>query len=148
MMPLVYPEYEWLPWKFYKLPNNYWDNIKNHRKFMDWAEKQLGIKEKSDWYKILLQVLLFINVSVLIMSKNLREIGGSKILIHYNLSLYNLLSSVYPEFDWVSWKFRNSSASNVQFNECKSFLESAAKELDIKEPKDWYNITAEVKYCC
>jgi hypothetical protein len=48
----VFSEQEWLPWKFTVSPNGYWDDLKNHRKFLDWAEKQLNIKEKSDWYKI------------------------------------------------------------------------------------------------
>jgi hypothetical protein len=48
----VYPEYNWLPWKFVKSPNNFWDNMQNQRKFMDWASKELKIAEKSDWYKV------------------------------------------------------------------------------------------------
>jgi hypothetical protein len=48
----VYPDYEWLPWKFTKGEKNYWDNIANKRKFLDWAGKQLGVNEYSDWYSI------------------------------------------------------------------------------------------------
>ena len=48
----VYFEYEWLPWKFEACPRNYWDKVENQRKFMDWAGKELKIKEMSDWYKI------------------------------------------------------------------------------------------------
>ena len=49
----AYPEYDWLPWKFEKLPKYYWNNINNVRKFMDWAGKELNVKEMSDWYKVL-----------------------------------------------------------------------------------------------
>jgi hypothetical protein len=52
----VYPEYDWLPWKFEKGPSHYWEDVKNQRKFMDWAAKQIGIKEMSDWYNITYQV--------------------------------------------------------------------------------------------
>jgi hypothetical protein len=45
-----------LPWRFSRIPNGYWDDLKNQRKFMDWAGEQLNIKDKSDWYKILVQV--------------------------------------------------------------------------------------------
>jgi hypothetical protein len=48
----VYPEYEWLPWKFTQSPKNYWIDIQNKKKFLDWAGKQLGIKEPSDWHKV------------------------------------------------------------------------------------------------
>ena len=46
----VYPEYEWLPWKFDK--TLFWDNIYMQKHFMNWAGKELGIKEMSGWYKI------------------------------------------------------------------------------------------------
>ena len=48
----VYSEYEWLPWKFEQSPKHYWSNLKNVRKFMDWAGKQLNVKEMSDWYNV------------------------------------------------------------------------------------------------
>jgi hypothetical protein len=48
----VYPENEWLPWKFRVTPSSYWDDIANQKEFMTWAEKQLNIRELSDWYKV------------------------------------------------------------------------------------------------
>ena len=48
----VYPEYDWLPWKFEKCPKKYWHDVKNERKFMDWAGKELNVKEMSDWYNL------------------------------------------------------------------------------------------------
>jgi hypothetical protein len=53
----VFPEYEWLPWKFDKCPDNYWNDEKNQRKFFDWAAKQLNIKEMSDWYNVTYKVI-------------------------------------------------------------------------------------------
>jgi hypothetical protein len=52
LLAKVYPEYEWLPWKFDRCPNNYFENVNNQRKFMEWAGKQLKIKEMSDWYDV------------------------------------------------------------------------------------------------
>jgi hypothetical protein len=51
----LFPEYEWLPWKF-TVPRNYWNDVNNQRKFVDWAGKQLKINEMSDWYKITTKV--------------------------------------------------------------------------------------------
>jgi hypothetical protein len=48
----VYSEYAWLPWKFDKCPRNFWGEVKNQRNFMDWAGKQLNVKDMSDWYKV------------------------------------------------------------------------------------------------
>jgi hypothetical protein len=50
------PEYEWLPWKFVRLQNNYWNDVNNQRKFLDWASKELKIKEMSDWYYVSIKV--------------------------------------------------------------------------------------------
>ncbi len=55
----VYSEYEWLPWRFNKVSNRFWDNMKNQRNFMDWAEKQLNYENREDWYKITAEVMNF-----------------------------------------------------------------------------------------
>ena len=52
----VFPEHEWLPWKFTRVPKNYWQNEKNIRKFMSWAEKELGIKDVGEWQKVTTKV--------------------------------------------------------------------------------------------
>jgi hypothetical protein len=53
LLAKVYPEYDWLPWKFPKVPQKFWDDVKNQRKFMEWAEKQLHV---TDWHKVSHQV--------------------------------------------------------------------------------------------
>ena len=52
MLAEIYPEYDWLPWKFSKCANTYWDDINNQRKFVEWVGKELKIKEMSDWYNV------------------------------------------------------------------------------------------------
>jgi hypothetical protein len=48
----IFPEHEWFPWKFSKIPRNTWQDPKNIRDFLNWAEKALRIKDPSDWYKV------------------------------------------------------------------------------------------------
>jgi hypothetical protein len=57
----VYKEYEWLPWKFPICPHNYWNDVKNSRKFVEWAAKELKIKEMSDWYNVTYKVTFNLN---------------------------------------------------------------------------------------
>ena len=52
MLKSIYPEYDWLPWKFKQVPKGYWDDIANHHKFIEWASKELQIKDKRDWYNV------------------------------------------------------------------------------------------------
>jgi hypothetical protein len=54
----VYPEYEWLPWKFIKCSTNFWEDVNNQKKFVHWSAKELNIKEMIDWYKISSQVII------------------------------------------------------------------------------------------
>ena len=52
LLSKVFPEYEWLPWKFLHSPLNFWNDVEWQKKFVNWAGKELNIKEMSDWYKI------------------------------------------------------------------------------------------------
>ena len=59
LLSTAYPDYNWLPWKFQKTPQKFWDNLKNQRNFMEWAGNELKIKEITDWYKITAKVIFF-----------------------------------------------------------------------------------------
>jgi hypothetical protein len=56
LLSKLYPDYDWLPWKFTVCPHNFWDNESNQRKFMDWASNELKIKAMSDWYSVTFKV--------------------------------------------------------------------------------------------
>ena len=56
----VYPEHNWIPWKFVSSPRNLWDDINEQKKFLEWAGKELGIKEMSDWYNVTTKVNKYI----------------------------------------------------------------------------------------
>jgi hypothetical protein len=53
LLSTTYPDQDYQPWKFNDCPPNFWNDLKNQRKFMDWAGKQLQV---SDWYKISIKV--------------------------------------------------------------------------------------------
>jgi hypothetical protein len=54
----VFPDYEWLPWKFSRNSRNIWKDEGNTKKFLDWAGKQLGVKEYDDWHKVSTKVAI------------------------------------------------------------------------------------------
>lgn len=58
LLKSIYPDYEWLPWKFSQYPRNFWDDMQNQREYLDWVETQLNIKNKEDWYRITTNVIL------------------------------------------------------------------------------------------
>ena len=71
----AYPEYNWLPWRFEICPRHYWDDIGNVRKYMDWAGKELNIREMSDWQRVS-YLVLFIEMTVTNFSRNSLELEG------------------------------------------------------------------------
>lgn len=52
MLSTVYPEHNWLPWKFERANVGLWNDVKNQRKFLDWVSPQLNVKDLGDWYKV------------------------------------------------------------------------------------------------
>jgi hypothetical protein len=52
LVTALYPEHNWEPWKFNRNTKGYWEGAGNQRKFFDWAGKQQGVKELSDWYTV------------------------------------------------------------------------------------------------
>ena len=61
----LYPNYEWLPWRFPKVSSHYMEDIENQKKIVDWAGKELKIEQLSDWYKITNKVAVFFSVFLL-----------------------------------------------------------------------------------
>src|SRR5687768_12088707 len=49
----IYSSHEWIPWKFkHGVPQGYWQQMKNQRKFFDWLATILEIQTMEDWYGI------------------------------------------------------------------------------------------------
>ena len=40
----IYPEYEWQPWRFNKVPNNYWKDLDHQKKYIAWLTEELQIR--------------------------------------------------------------------------------------------------------
>ena len=54
-----FPEYDWLPWKFYLTPEVYWSENENRLKYMTWLYERLGLKSMEDWYTVKRRVSIF-----------------------------------------------------------------------------------------
>jgi len=212
--------FEFLPWKFKKVPKNYFSNPQNLRQFIDYVKKLEGIKEDSDLRKNhflknggagVLQKFngspqLLVKASeafeirgIEVMHEGNRkgeneyarkgywtsmdnqkrfmedlavhlgfmkhkssdiggvsyleqwysvpggavtQFGGSGLLRKHGGSMFTLLSAVYPEVDWLPWKFKilpvHSWKDTNILHKAVKFLE---KELKIKAPDDWYRVT-------
>ena len=50
----VFPEREWLPWRFNSVPRNFWRDRKNQFDYLEWLRKKLNILAPNDWYFFIL----------------------------------------------------------------------------------------------
>src|SRR5690349_6915619 len=62
-----------------------------HKRFFDRLAKRLGCHSREDWYNVKLEVII--------------KHGGQRVLQCYNNSPLNALQSVFPEHNWIPWKF-------------------------------------------
>ena len=144
LLSTVFPDYNWEPWKFNKIPRNILDDINTQRKFLEWAGKQLNVKEMSDWYKVTYKVYKNQCFSF-IFKKDVFNLGGSRVLTRNSDSLYKTLQNVFPEYEWCFWKFDHCPRHYWHTLENqRKFMEWAGKELKIKDINDWYNVTNQV----
>jgi hypothetical protein len=140
----LFPEYNWLPWRFVQTPKGYWQNPRSHRKFLDWVATERNITNYEDWYKVTNKVKK--QITRYLSEQDLIELGGSHILVKlYEGSCYRLLSTVYPEHEWLPWRFETTPRNfwNEPIN-CRSFLDWAKPKLYIKNDEDWFEIPAKV----
>lgn len=108
-------------------PRNYWKDPNNHLIFMENLRKKLGLKEITDWH----------HVDWTTIKKN----GGSALLNLFD-SYYDLLCSVYKDYEWDIFRLQNFPKGFWKdTNNHKKFLEYIYKKLNFKSLDDWNNIS-------
>ena len=125
---VLFPNYEWLSWKFSHVPQGYWADIKNQKEYMEWLEKKLGYTSTEDWYKISKQDFV--------------DNYGAGLLNKYNSSSKRCVISIFSNYEWLPWKF--TRAQSNYWNDIKNqkeYMESLGKKLGYTCQEDWYKVT-------
>lgn len=132
----IFPEHEWLPWLFRRMPNGLWGDLKIQRQYFDWLGIQLHIgKNLEQWY----------SVSTLDVTSRC----GTQLLQRiYQHSLSAALKAIYPDHEWQEWRFtvapRNYWKEEKTRREYFDFL---AKQLGVRDQEGnlhldrWYKVT-------
>ena len=117
-----------LEWKFVIVPHNFWDSIENRKKYINWLGETLGYITMEDWY----------NINGEILCANY----GNSLLKRYNGSPSKVVISLFPDYNWLEWKF-GMSPLNFWKNKKnqKKYMDWLGKELGYTTMVDWYNIT-------
>jgi len=129
----IYPDHDWQLWKFKCTPKGYWDKLFNQREYLDWLEQQFGYKCKEDWYKVT--------------QEDFFKHGGTTVLVgYYQGSPSKLLQSVYPEHNWMLWRFQVIPKGYWKKllkdqSEQKKMVDWLGSQLSIKSLFDWHRIS-------
>lgn len=130
LLSAIYPDHNWIPWKFGRCPSGYWDNKDNLRAFFDALGEELGIKKLEDWYQVRYIDLFRLKKHFLLTQK-------------FNNSLYLALCHVYPEFRWVPWYFEKAPKLQAWKDPklVQQLMYEAAEKLHIVALDDWYRVS-------
>jgi hypothetical protein len=123
----LYPEFPWQPTLVF------WDNVENHRVYLNWYAEVHGIKKWEDWYKHSAEEFL--------------QNGGTTLLVKYGYSLirYHIIEKmriqtkigralriIYPEYPWQPWKFDRSPRNYwKEVSNIKTYCKWLAEKLDV-----------------
>ena len=127
----IFPDYEWLPWKFTRAIQYFWDDKNNQKTYVKWLGELLGCTTMEDWYKI--------------PGKDFTNNYGVTLLYnYYNGSPIQLLESIFPDYKWLPWCFSNTNNGFWdKLENQKNYMDWLGEKLGYKTMDDWYAITLE-----
>lgn len=88
----VYPEHKWEVWKFCNSPMGYWDDLNNQQAFFCTLEKELGLRDWKEYYKLKRRHLA-------------KWPQVQSILRKHNQSSFETMRAIYPQHSWEPGKF-------------------------------------------
>jgi hypothetical protein len=119
--------HSWDPWRFPKVPDGYWNELANQRKFFEWLYKTLKLRNMDGWYTIHV--------------REAQRYGGRVLLSMHNNDMAKALSAVYPEHKFDVWRFGTVPEGFWDSREnLKKFFDWAHKDLQLKTLDGWYRV--------
>jgi len=85
----LYPEKQWIPWKFHHAPRGLWKDPAVHRQFLDWLATEMKLS-KDGLYRL---------TRVAVISH-----GGERLLKIYG-DVFAMVSTVYDDYHFLPWRF-------------------------------------------
>jgi len=123
------PSYQWTPWLFSSVANQFWRDKKNTADYFQWLAENLGISDWEHWYGVRRKDVI-------------ANRGGSGLMCaHRGQTLSETLFSVWSQYPWQVWKFRSVPSKvwiDVEIrSKCVRWWE---EQLGLKSPTAWYDV--------
>jgi hypothetical protein len=80
-----FPEYDWHEWRFSSVPQRFWEDPVNRRRYFKWLGLQLGYRRATDW--------------LMIREDDIAAYCGNALVNRFS-SMHTLLKEYLPELDW------------------------------------------------
>lgn len=122
------PAVRWLEWRFASVPDGFWEDRRNRRRYLDWLGRQLGFTAWQAWYQV--------------KTADFERHGGHRLLHRFGYSPIAVLKDYIPHAPWQEWRFASVPQRFWQNRQNRRrYMTWLAAELGFTEPADWYRIT-------
>lgn len=129
LLKTVYPDHEWLEWKFQLVPKGFWKHPENVRRYFEWLGTQLGVRKMDDWYDYEVEDWY-------------QYCANGFMSRYFKNSKKVALSFAFPEHVWDAKRFKLSAYQNISIDEIRQTLETTlVPKLKIQSPEDWYRVS-------
>ena len=123
----AFPNYEWLPWRFSRKPLGFWHKLSNRKWFMRWLVNDKKFNSPDDYYKIT--------------STMIKDNGGGTLLSSHYDSVFSLVSSTFPEYEFYPWLFPRIKRGFWKSKKNRRwYLDWFGQKMGYKKQSDWYSI--------
>jgi hypothetical protein len=125
-----FPQVEWHEWLLDKVPQRFWKDMRNCRRYCDWLATRLRFTRQEDWYKIGVD--------------DFKNNQGWGILQQFRSSPSETIISVYSEKKWdaFAFSFKPQGFWRKKSNR-RLFFENLFAKKKLKVPKDVYELSWE-----
>jgi hypothetical protein len=117
------------PWLQPPVPVGFWDSISNRRWYVRWLGRQLGYRNRTDWYYVKTDDFK-------------RNGGGSPLTSQWKDSAIVAVMEAFPDYEWKEWLFEIAPRSfwRERVNRHR-YLQWLGERLGYRTPSDWYQVT-------
>jgi hypothetical protein len=118
------PERDWQEWLFHRIPDHFWRQKRNCRRYLNWLGRRLGFQKWSDWYAV--------------RKKDFLRHHGKTFLEGYGMNPCRALQEHVPEYDWKEWLFAKvPSGFWGDRRNRKRYLDWLGKQLGFVDAQQW-----------
>ena len=100
----MFPKYQFYEWMFSNTTNAFWKEEVNRKQYANWLGRILGYTCPEHWYQVTFRLVV--------------DNRGAGLLRYYSNSPSTFVKEIFPEYPWVSTKFKKSySRGQIQWLE-------------------------------